>query len=139
MLGLCCCSGSSLVVASGGYSLAMVHRLLIAVASLVAEHRLWGTQTSGLAAHGLNSCGFQALEHGLNSYGFQALEHGLNSYGFQALEHGLNSCGAWTLMLCRMWDLLRLGIKPKSPALAGRFFTTEPPGKPIYMYINTYI
>ena len=127
MLGLCCCSGSSLVVASGGYSLAMVHRLLSAVASLVAEHRLWGTQTSGLAAHGLNSCGFQALEHGLNSY------------GFQALEHGLNSCGAWTLMLCRMWDLLRLGIKPKSPALAGRFFTTEPPGKPIYMYINTYI
>ena len=127
MLGLCCCSGSSLVVASGGYSLAMVHRLLIAVASLVAEHRLWGTHTSGLAAHGLKSCGFQALEHGLNSY------------GFQALEHGLNSCGAWTLMLCRMWDLLRLGIKPKSPALAGRFFTTEPPGKPIYMYINTYI
>ena len=30
----------SLVVASGGYSLVGVHRLLIAVASLVAEHRL---------------------------------------------------------------------------------------------------
>ena len=30
----------SLVVASGGYSLVAVHRLLIAVASLVAENRL---------------------------------------------------------------------------------------------------
>ena len=27
-------------------------------------------------------------------------------------------------------DLPHPGIKPESPALAGRFFTTEPPGKP---------
>ena len=27
-------------------------------------------------------------------------------------------------------DLPDLGIKPESPVLAGRFFTTEPPGKP---------
>ena len=27
-------------------------------------------------------------------------------------------------------DLLNPGIKPASPALPGRFFTTEPPGKP---------
>ena len=27
-------------------------------------------------------------------------------------------------------DLSDSGIKPRSPALAGRFFTTEPPGKP---------
>ena len=27
-------------------------------------------------------------------------------------------------------DLLGSGIEPASPALAGRFFTTEPPGKP---------
>jgi len=27
-------------------------------------------------------------------------------------------------------DLRDPGIKPASPALAGRFFTTEPPGKP---------
>ena len=32
--------GLSLVVASGGYSLVEVHRLLIAVASLAAEHSL---------------------------------------------------------------------------------------------------
>ena len=29
-------------------------------------------------------------------------------------------------------DLLNPGIKPSSPTLAGRFFTTEPQGKPIY-------
>ena len=28
-------------------------------------------------------------------------------------------------------DLLDPGIEPKSPALAGGFFTTEPPGKPL--------
>ena len=29
-----------------------------------------------------------------------------------------------------MWDLSRPGMEPVSPALARRFFTTEPPGKP---------
>ena len=28
-----------------------------------------------------------------------------------------------------MWDLPQLGIEPVSPALAGRFLTTAPPGK----------
>ena len=31
-----------------------------------------------------------------------------------------------------MWDLPRSGIEPMSPASAGRFFTTEPPGKPVF-------
>ena len=29
-----------------------------------------------------------------------------------------------------MWDLSGSGIEPPSPELAGRFLTTEPPGKP---------
>ena len=29
-----------------------------------------------------------------------------------------------------MWDLPGPGVEPLSPTLAGRFFTTEPPGKP---------
>ena len=29
-------------------------------------------------------------------------------------------------------DLPNAGIKPTSPALSGGFFTTEPPGKPLY-------
>ena len=32
-------------------------------------------------------------------------------------------------MPCSMWDLPGPGIEPMSPALAGGFFTTEPPGK----------
>ena len=40
MLGLHCYAGFSLVVVSGGYSPVAVCRLLTAVASLVAEHRL---------------------------------------------------------------------------------------------------
>ena len=39
-VGLRCCVGFSLVVASRGYSLVTVHGLLILVASLVAEHKL---------------------------------------------------------------------------------------------------
>ena len=34
-------------------------------------------------------------------------------------------------------DLPDPGIEPMSPALAGRFFTTEPPGKPILMTVKT--
>lgn len=40
MLGLCFCKGSSLIVASGGYFIVTMHRLLIVAASFVAEHGL---------------------------------------------------------------------------------------------------
>ena len=33
-----------------------------------------------------------------------------------------------------MWDLPRPGLEPVSPALAGRFSTTAPPGKPDPLY-----
>ena len=32
-------------------------------------------------------------------------------------------------MPCDIWDLLEPGIEPMFPALAGGFFTTEPPRK----------
>ena len=48
----------------------------------------------------------------------------------RALGHRLGSCGTWT-QFHGMWDLPRSGIEPMSPARAGRFFTTEPPGKPL--------
>ena len=35
-------------------------------------------------------------------------------------------------------DLPNPGIKPESPALAGGFFTTEPPGKPKCLTLNNY-
>ena len=42
----------------------------------------------------------------------------------------LSSCGSRAQLLHVMWDLPRPGFKPVSPALAGGFLTTAPPGKP---------
>ena len=49
---------------------------------------------------------------------------------------GFRSCGTWAQLLLSMWDLPRPGIKPMSPAPAGRFLTTEPPGKSNASYLN---
>ena len=50
-------------------------------------------------------------------------------------EHRLQTrrhsrCGSRAQLLRSMWDLPRPGLEPVSPALAGRFSTTAPPGKP---------
>ena len=42
----------------------------------------------------------------------------------------LSSCGSRAESLHGMWDLPRPGLELVSPALAGRFPTTAPPGKP---------
>ena len=42
----------------------------------------------------------------------------------------LSSCGSRAQLLHGMWGLPRPGLEPVSPALAGRFLTTAPPGKP---------
>ena len=42
----------------------------------------------------------------------------------------LSSCGSRAQLLRGMWDLPRPGLEPVSPASAGRFSTTAPPGKP---------
>ncbi|KAJ8798621.1 hypothetical protein J1605_016424 [Eschrichtius robustus] len=34
-----------------------------------------------------------------------------------------------------MWDLPGPGLEPMSPALAGRFLTTAPPGKPLIYFL----
>ena len=68
-------------------------------------------------------CGVRGLEH---SFQLQELLHvgsvvavpGLYSTGSIVVVHGL-SC------------FKGCGIEPVSPALAGRFLTTEPPGKPM--------
>ena len=36
------------------------------------------------------------------------------------------------------WDPPRPGLEPVSPALAGRFSTAAPPGKPKNLYLDTY-
>ena len=49
--------------------------------------------------------------------------------GLQALEHRLQSLGKWAQLPHDMWTLSRPGIELPSPALAGGFLTTGPPGK----------
>ena len=43
----------------------------------------------------------------------------------------LSNCGSRAQLLRGMWDLPRPGLEPMCPALAGRFSTTAPPGKPL--------
>ena len=53
----------------------------------------------------------------------------LSSCGLRALERRLSSCGAQASLLRGMWNLPGPGLEPVSPALAGGFLTTAPPGK----------
>ena len=47
----------------------------------------------------------------------------------------LSNCGSRAQLLRSMWDPPKPGLEPVSPALAGRFSTTAPPGKPdIYIF-----
>ena len=59
---------------------------------------------------------------------------GFRSCGSRALERRLSSCGAWASLLRGMWELPGPGLEPLSPALAGGFLTTVPPGKPSFAY-----
>ena len=42
----------------------------------------------------------------------------------------LSTCGSRAQLLRGMWNLPGPGLEPVSPALAGGFLTTAPPGKP---------
>ena len=80
--------------------------------------------SSGCSARGLpSSCGEASRVVGHKPLGLQASVAAVPP----ALEHRLSSCGAQLLL--GLWDLPRLGNKPEAPALAGGFFTTEPPGR----------
>ena len=51
--------------------------------------------------------------------------------GHKLQTRRLSSCGSRVQLLRGMWDLPRPGLEPASPALAGTFSTTAPPGKPL--------
>ena len=84
--------------------------------TLVAEHRLLVVEASFVAEHEL---------------------WGLQQCGSQALEHRLNRGGTRPQLLRGKWDLPGTEIEPKSSGLAGRFFTTELPGKPHFCLKNS--
>ena len=79
-----------------------------------------------------SSCGkrgplFITVHGPLTIAAFVVAEHRLQT-------HRLSSCGSRAQLLRSMWDLPRPGLEPVSPALAGRFSTTELPGKPQQAY-----
>ena len=74
---------------------------------------------------GFSCCGVRAL----GTRASVVAAHGLSSCGSQALERRLSSCGARASLLHGMWDHPGPGLEPVSPALAGGFLTTAPPGK----------
>ena len=80
-------------------------------------------------ARAFSSCGergplFIAVCGPLTVAASLAAEHRLQT-------HRLSSCGSRAQLLRGMWDLPGPGLEPMSPALAGRFSTTAPPGKPL--------
>ena len=80
-------------------------------------------------ARAFSSCGkrgplFIAVRGPLTIAASLVAEHGLQT-------HRLSSCGSRAQLLRGMWDLPRPGLESVSPALAGRFSTTAPPGKPL--------
>ena len=80
------------------------------VASAVVAPGLWSTGSAGVV-HGLWSTGSAVVAPGLWSTGSAGVVHGFS----RSVAYGKPS---------------RPGPEPMSAAVAGRFFTTEPPGKP---------
>ena len=118
-LGLRCCMQAFSSCGEGGYS-----SLRCAGFSLRWFLLL---RSMGSRRAGFSSCGTWAQYLWLT--GSVVVAHGLSSCGSRALERRLTSCGARTYLLRSMWDLPGPGLEPVSPALAGGFLTTEPPGK----------
>ena len=50
----------------------------------------------------------------------------------------LSNCGSRAQLLLGMWDLPRPGLEHMPPALAGRFSTIAPPGKPLPHFKITF-
>ena len=88
-------------------------------------------------ARAFSSCGkwgplFIAVRRPLTIVASLVAEHRLQT-------RRLSSCGSRAQSLRDMWDLPRPGLEPVSPALAGRFSTTAPPGKPESIILNVEI
>ena len=88
-----------------------------------------------MAVLGLHFCARASSSCGERGPLFIAVRGPLTVAASLVAEHRLQTrrlsrCGSQAQLLRGMWDLPRPGLKPVSPALAGRFSTTAPPGKP---------
>ena len=89
-----------------------------------------------LAVLGLRFCARASSSCGKRGPLFIAVRGPLTIAASLVAEHRLqtrrlSNCGSRTQLLCGMWDPPRPGLEPVSPALAGGFSTTAPPGKPM--------
>ena len=89
-----------------------------------------------MAVLGLRFCARAFSSCGKRGPLFIAVRGPLTIAASPVAEHGLQtrrliSRGTRAQLLRGMWDLPRPGLEPMSPALAGRFSTTAPPGKPL--------
>ena len=89
-----------------------------------------------MAVLGLRFCARTFCSCGKRGPLFIALRGPLTVAASLVAEHKLqtrrlSNCGSRAQLLHGMWDLPRPGLEPVSPALAGRFSTTAPPGKPL--------
>ena len=87
-----------------------------------------------MAVLGLRFCARASSSCGKRGPLFIALRGPLTIAASLIEERRLSSCGSWTRSLRGMWHLPRPGLEPVSPALAGRFSTTAPPGKPYFLH-----
>ena len=71
-LGLRCCAWAFSSRGKWGLLFGAVHRFLIVVASVVAEHGALGARASVVVARRLSICGLWALERRLSSCGARA-------------------------------------------------------------------
>ena len=84
---------------------------------------------------GLRFCARASCSCGKRGPLFTVVRGPLTIAASLAAEHRLqtrrlSNCGSRAHPLRSMWDPPRPGLEPVSPALAGRFSTTAPPGKP---------
>ena len=92
--------------------------------------QLWQAQASHCS--GFSCCGARAL----GAWASVVVVCGLSSCDSRAVQCRLSSCGSWAQLFHNMWDLPGPGLEPVSPALAGGFLTTVPPGKSYQSLFN---
>ena len=88
-----------------------------------------------MAVLGLRFCARTSSSCGKRGPVFIAVRGPLTIVASLVAEHRLqtrrlSNCGSRAQLLRGMWDPPGPGLEPVSPALAGRFSTTAPPGRP---------
>ena len=107
--------------------------IFVWVGSLLLHTGFLQLRRAGATLH----CGVQPSHCG----GFSCCRaRALGTWASVVVARGLGSCGSRAQLLRGMWYLPGPGLEPVSPALAGIFLTTVPPGTPYTpQFLNPFI